>query len=345
MATQKAKPTSPSGIKPKTPFVTPLIIKVAKRMDAEVFLEPEFGFVGHITFKNGKTSFFRNTSLNINPLGSIEIAKDKGYAAFFLAKFGYPVPEGQTFFSEKLCKHIAHPRNIDDGFVYAQQLGFPVIVKPNSRSQGILVTKVYTKKEYYRVARAIFRTESVMLVQRYYQGNDFRIVVLDDEVISVYQRLPLTVAGDGKSTIKELLWKKQREFQYIGRDTVLNDDDFRISLRLRRQKLDYSSILPKGQKIQLLDNANLSAGGEAVDLTKKIHGDWSRIAIEITAKMGLRLCGVDILTEDITVSPSNYTLLEINGAPGLDNYASIGKAQTELVESLYEKVLRALERQ
>lgn len=86
-------------------------------------------------------------------------------------------------------------------------------------------------------------------------------------------------------------------------------------------------------------------GGDAIELTDKIHSDWSRLVVEITAKMGLRLCGVDILTNDITLPPADYVVLEINGRPGLNNYAAMGKTQAELVEGLYEKVLLALERQ
>lgn len=344
MGSQKAKDFR--SIPPKTPFVTPIIVKICKRLSATILLEPEFNFVGHITFKNGKTSFFRNTNLNINSLGSIEIAKDKGYAAFFLKQFGFQVPEGQTFFSEKLCKHVSNPRNIDDGHAYARKLDFPVILKPNSKSQGTLVTKVYNKKEFYRVAKAIFKIDSVMLVQRYYQGNDFRIIVLDKEVISAYQRFPLAVIGDGSSTIKQLLQRRGSEFQNIDRDTVLDFDDFRIPMKLKRQGFDLSSIVSDDQKIQLLDNANLSTGGDVKDITDKIHSDWSNLAIDVTSRMGLRFCGVDILTSDITTSlTEDYIIIEINGAPGLDNYASIGKEQTKRVESLYEKVLLALEKQ
>jgi D-alanine-D-alanine ligase-like ATP-grasp enzyme len=46
--------------------------------------------------------------------------------------------------------------------------------------------------------------------------------------------------------------------------------------------------------------------------------------VSATRDMGLRLCGVDIMTDDITRSlvenNDNYTIIEMNGAPGLDNY-------------------------
>jgi glutathione synthase/RimK-type ligase-like ATP-grasp enzyme len=60
--------------------------------------------------------------------------------------------------------------------------------------------------------------------------------------------------------------------------------------------------------------------------------------------MGLRFCGVDIITSDITQPIRDYVVIEINGAPGLDNYASIGAKQAMAVEGLYLTVLKALEK-
>lgn len=327
----------------KTPFVTEILKKIAPLIGAELLIEPEYSFVGQVKFQNGKKMLFRGSNFNVNRLGSVEIARDKGYSSFFLQTFGYKPPEGQTFFSEKLCQNLVVKRNIDDGFAYAQRLGFPVILKPNNRSQGMLVTKVYNKRDYYRVARQIFRKTSVLLVQRFYQGRDYRIVVLDNEVISAYERMPLLVVGDGRSSIKELLAQKQQLFIKNGRDTIIDTDDFRIKLKLRKQKLSFESIPQKGETVHLLDNANLSTGGDALDVTKTIHPDFYELAVRITKDMGLRLCGVDIIADDISLQLKDYVVIEINGAPGLDNYAKMGQDQVKVVEELYLKVLQALE--
>jgi D-alanine-D-alanine ligase-like ATP-grasp enzyme len=56
------------------------------------------------------------------------------------------------------------------------------------------VTKAQNKTEYYLAAKKIFKTSSVLLVEEFCSGlNDYRVVVLDNEVISVYQRVPLQV--------------------------------------------------------------------------------------------------------------------------------------------------------
>ena len=327
----------------ETPFVTSIIQKVAEQIGAVVLVDPECPFVGLITFKNGNKTFFRTSRFSINSSGSVAIAKDKGVSSFFLNKFGYKVTEGKTFFSEELCEEIANYRNIDAGFSYAKELGFPVIVKPLNLSQGVFVTKVYNKQEYYQVAKKILQKISGFIVERFYNGNDYRIVVLDDEVVSAYQRIPLFIMGDGQSNILELMQQKQENFIKNGRKEIIDFEDYRIKKNLRRRKLNFNSVIPKNNIVYLLDNANLSTGGEAIDFTENIHPDFQKLAVSITKDMELRLAGVDILTSDITSPIVDYTILEVNGAPSLTHYASFGEVQMKRVENLYLKVLKALE--
>ena len=327
----------------ETPFVTSIIQKVAEEIGAVVLVDPECTFVGLITFKNGNKTFFRTTRFSINSSASAAIAKDKGVSSFFLNKFGYKVTEGKTFFSEELCEEIANPRNIDAGFYYAKELGFPLIVKPINLSQGTFVTKVHNKKEYYQAAKKILQKISGFIVERFYSGNDYRIVVLDDEVVSAYQRIPLFIMGDGQSNVLELLQQKQETFIKNGRKEIIDFEDYRIKKNLRRRKLNFSSVIPKNNIVYLLDNANLSTGGEAIDFTENIHPDFQKLAVNITKDMELRLAGVDILTNDITSPMVDYTIIEVNGAPSLTHYASFGEVQTKRVENLYLKILKALE--
>ncbi|MBX4199126.1 cyanophycin synthetase [Candidatus Parcubacteria bacterium] len=324
-----------------------LLRKIAPKIGATVVLEPEWEVVGQIAFKNGRRSYFRYNTLDLNPMGSSEIAKDKDYANFFMNGMGYPtVPGSKAFYSEEWAKAIGSPsRSIDAAYHHAQKLGFPVIVKPNSGSQGAGVMLVHNKHEFYKAARAVFKRDRVMLVQEQLHGKDYRLVVLDKKVISVYERIPLSVEGNGKSTIGQLLKKKQALFIELGRDTKIKAKDPRIAAKLKHQGLGLRSVLRKGQKIFLLDNANLSTGGDSVDVTDKVHPGFKKLAVEITRNMGLRLCGVDFMVDgDISEKPGAYWVLEINSAPGLDHYSRMGKAQEKIVEGLYLEVLKHMER-
>lgn len=325
----------------------PIMRKIAPRIGATVITEPEWGIVGQITFKNGKRSYFRYNTLDLNPVGSSDVAKDKDYANFFMKAMGYPiVPGSRTFFSNEWAGAVgAHHRKIDDAYRYARRIGFPVIVKPNSGSQGKDVALVHDKREFYRAMKTIFKNDRIALVQKRVTGKDYRVVVLDNKIISAYERIPLNVTGDGRSTIAKLLVAKQRLFVAASRDTQIKTNDPRIVAKLKSQGLDFHSVLAKGERVYLLDNANLSTGGDSIDVTCKVHSEFKKLAVQLTRDMGLRLCGVDLMIEgDISEPPKTYWVLEINAAPGLDHYASTGKAQRKIVEDLYFQVLKHLER-
>jgi D-alanine-D-alanine ligase-like ATP-grasp enzyme len=328
-------------------FVSKLFKKLASQAGVKIISEPRWGVVGQIITSDGKIRYYRNTCFDINTLGATEIAKDKDYASYFMAKLGYPVIPGEAFFSDNWCKKVKSKRNIDMAYRYAVKLGFPVFVKPNSRSQGQSASKVHTKTEFYCALKRIFKIDNIALVQRVVTGHDYRIVVLDGKIISAYERIPLKVVGDGKSTIMELLVRKQRKFSKAGRDTVIKFKDPRIKEKLSRDGFSFNSILPKGEEKFLLDNANLSTGGDSLDVTESMNQSYKDMAIRLTKEMGLRFCGVDIMTSDPVNYPikspmAKWWVIEINAAPGIDNYGAAGKKQQKIVENLYLEVLRAM---
>ena len=326
------------------PLLGKIFQKLAPKIGAKIVIEPEWKIVGQIIFKNGRNRYFRGSTLDLNPVGASDLAKDKDYANFFMKRMGYPTVPGKTFFSAEHARAMGSRRNIDAAYRYAVKLGFPVIVKPNSGSQGVGVTKAYTKHDFYRAMRFVFARDRVALVQRPVPGKDYRIVVLDEKIISAYERISLNVVGDGRSTVRQLLTQKQGQFVKSGRDTIIRSEDKRIAENLKQQGLTMRSMIAHGERVYLLDNANLSTGGDAVDVTGVIHPEFRKIAIRLTRDMGLRMCGVDLMVDgDITRTPGRYWVLEVNAAPGLDHYVTTGKAQQKIVEDMYLKVLKAME--
>ncbi|MFA7286170.1 MAG: cyanophycin synthetase [Patescibacteria group bacterium] len=333
--------------KPFAPLLGQVLQKIAPRIGAKVVMEPEWNVVGQIIFKNGRKRYFRYSSLDLNSLGSSEVAKDKDYANFFMKRMGYKIiPHSKTFYRDDWGKAIGQPRrNIAAAHRHAQKIGFPVVVKPNSGSQGSGVSLAHNKQEFYRAVKAAFTNDRIVLVQPQVKGKDYRLVVLDKRVISAYEREPISVVGNGKATIMQLIKLKQQEFILAGRDTQLRPHDPRIKEKLKRDGLTFRSIVPRGERIYLLNNANLSTGGDSVDVTAIVHPSFKKLAVQLTKDMGLRLCGVDLMVRgDITQKPNEYWILEINSAPGLDHYVQTGKAQEKIVEALYLEVLKSMEK-
>lgn len=335
------------------PFLARMLHEAADAVGAQVVLEPEFRYVGYVQFADGRRSFFRNTNFGINDLGSAEIARDKFYAAHFMRQFGYRVPRHRLLFSDAYRRQIAR-RKADSADrmpgrqsadEVAAELGFPLIVKPNDRSQGIGVELVEDREQLHGALDAAFRLSDRVLVESFCGGNDYRIVILDGELVAAYQRVPFHIVGNGLESVLDLLRAKQEAFRAAGRTSPVPLDDERLARRLRRAGLDLASVLQDGRMLRLLDNANLSSGGESIDMTERLHSDHRDLAVSVTRDMGLRFCGVDLLTRDVTAPVDRDdppVILEINAAPGLDNYASLGPEQECRVLDLYTRMLRSL---
>lgn len=330
---------------PRTPLISQLLVRLADRAGVVVELEPSFGRAGRIHLGGGRYSYLHNGALDLNPVGASDLAASKDWAAHFMASLGYPVVDSAPFYSDRFCAALGSDRNLAAAWNHANLLGLPVILKPNSRSQGRGVCLVDNRRDFLRAARAVFRMDRVLLVQRRLLGHDYRIVVLDGECISAYERLPLSVVGDGVSTLGELIHRRQRTFEATGRDTEIDVDDMRIPMHLARRGLTLDSVPAAGGATTLLDNRNLSTGGDAVDVTDTIHPGYRDLAAGVTRDMGLRLCGVDLMVDgDITAAPvaGRHAIIEINAAPGLDHYAASGDRQEAIVDALYLRVLEAL---
>jgi D-alanine-D-alanine ligase-like ATP-grasp enzyme len=324
-----------------------MVSKIAPSLGIRVELEPEYGFVGELIFPDGRRHLFRNTNFNLNPAGSTEIAKDKQYTSYFLRKFGFNVPNSKAFFSERLNSNLAEGRrrSVHDAAEYALAMGFPVFVKPNNLSQGTLVVKVHSLSQMHEVSQKIFERTEVMMVQEPVNGFDYRIVILHGEVISAYERIPLQVKGNGLLTIDELLVKAKNDLEKSGRpNSDIDINDFRIDQKLKMSGLARSSVAGMDEVIVLLDNANLSNGGCSRDITESIHQEFIEIASKAAQSIGLILCGVDIIADDLTscAATQNWAIIELNAAPGLDNYASIGETQMKRVEEMYRRILLSL---
>lgn len=327
--------------KKKITLLCKMIKEIAPEIGAKLYLEPEWNTVGQIRFKNGINKYFRYNTLDINTKGSSEIAADKDYTNFFLKSLGYPiVPGSKAFYSDEWADTIgSKERRITDAYRHAKKLGFPVIVKPNSGSQGNNVVFVNNKVEFYHSVNKIFEKDRIVLVQKIVKGKDYRIVVLDNKIIAAYQRIPLNVVGDGKSNLKDLFEIKMNHLEKCGRKRKLDIDDDRIVLTLKHKKIDKKFVPQKDQVVSLLCNANLSTGGDVLDVTDNIDPFFKKIAINITKDMGLRLCGVDLMIDgDISQKTNKYTVIEINSNPSFLNYFSIGDMQKRRIREMYKEI-------
>lgn len=318
----------------------------------DIDVEPDYGYTTRLTYDDSSHRITYGNDLGLNPGAACDLAKDKGHAKFMLRTIGVNTPKGTELLLPSWADRIRASqaqkgnqslRTTDQGVEYIEsELGFPCYIKPVSGSKGLGVERVETPAETDRVFAAYDADRvRVAIIEQAVPFPDYRIVVLDNELISAYRRIPLTVVGSGRQTIAELIAEKQATYIAEGRDTVLDPQDARIAARLGKLGISLASVLPDKEGLSLMSISNLSAGGTSVDVTDQLHPRWAELAGYIARNFNLRICGVDLACADIRVAEADYSVLEVNASPGLDHYASSGKEQQSIVDGLYTKVLNA----
>src|SRR5439155_3581951 len=122
------------------------------------------------------------------------IAKDKQLTRQVLQTVGVPTPEGRTVSSA------------EDAWEGAQEIGLPVVVKPQDGNFGRGVATNLMTREQVIKAYELARPEGEgVIVERYAEGSDFRLLIVGDKLVAAARREPANVVGDGEYTIRQLV--------------------------------------------------------------------------------------------------------------------------------------------
>ncbi len=263
----------------------------------------------------------------------VDIAGDKTLTKRILAQAGIPVPPGQIVEDE------------EEALAAAVDLGYPVVVKPDNGNQGKGVNLNLTREEDIREACALARRYSPgLLLEKQIPGRHYRVLVVGDRVVAAAERIPARVVGDGVHTVAQLVELTNGDPRRgRGHEKCLTKIkiDRVVEAVLKRQGIGLDYIPPAGTEVLLRENANLSTGGTAVDVTAEIHPDNAFLAVRAAQAVGLDVAGVDMVTADIA-RPLLGTgaIIEVNAAPGLRMhlYPSEGEGRDvagEIIDHLF----------
>ena len=260
----------------------------------------------------------RIQAAEIDATGAIAetIAQDKELTKKLLDAAGVPVPQGRS---------VSDP---EDAWAAAQEIGLPVVIKPKDGNQGKGVTVNVTTKEQLTAGfhtASEFRDE--ILVERYLPGHDYRMLVIGDKLVAAARRDPPFVVGDGVHTVRQLVEEVNKDPRRgEGHSTSLTKirfDDIALAT-LAARGLNADSVPEKGQRVVLRNNANLSTGGTATDVTDDVHPEVAARCIAAAHMVGLDICGVDLVCDSVLkpIEEQNGGIVEVNAAPGLRMHLS-----------------------
>ena len=194
-----------------------------------------------------------------------------------------------------------------------------VVVKPARGEQGNGVSVDVRAPE--DLEKAIIQAKSYcqdVIIEEYVEGEDLRIIVIDNEVVAAAVRRPPQIVGDGQYTVEELIKKynRRRASATGGESHVPMDDEAERCLKASGYAID--AILPVEEKIKVRKTANLHTGGTIHDVTDQLHPELSKAAISAGRSINIPVTGLDFMVPD--VSGPDYMIIEANERPGLANH-------------------------
>ncbi|MFM8246944.1 MAG: cyanophycin synthetase, partial [Burkholderiaceae bacterium] len=237
------------------------------------------------------------------------IAGNKDLTKSLLRSCGVPVPSGEVVHSVEAAWEIA------------QEIGLPVVVKPRDGNRGRGVMLNLRSQDEVESAYAIARAEDPdVIVERYIEGDEHRVLVVGGRVIAVARGESAWVTGDGNSTVASLV-----ELQ-INSDPRRGSADIHpleklnpftnsvIQGNLQRQRLTTESVPAAGQRVLIAANGN-----HAIECSDLIHPDNAFTCVLAAQVIGLDIAGIDIVCKDIAqpLDAQRGAVVEVNAGPGL----------------------------
>ena len=244
------------------------------------------------------------------------IAQDKDLTKMLLEAAGVPVPRGYVV------------SDAEEAWEVANKIGLPVVLKPRDGNQGKgVAVNIETRDQLVAAFAVASDISSDVIVESYIPGHDFRMLVIGNQLVAAARRDPPQVIGDGEHSIRQIVDQVNLDpLRGDGHATPLTKirfDDIALAT-LASQGMNADSIPEKGKRVLLRNNANLSTGGSATDVTDEVHPELAARMVTAAQMVGLDIAGVDLVAETVIkpMEEQKAGIVEINAAPGLRMHLS-----------------------
>ena len=253
-------------------------------------------------------------SFNDHALGSII---DDKYAFYDLCKLkNLPIIEHKILFNpySKLGKNCNELVN-----KYFNLYDKNVVIKPNMGTEGDNVYHITDENNLKDFVNKLFENNfSISICPFYNIKNEYRVVVLNNNVELIFEKSKPVVIGDGVKSIKELLIE-------------LNPYYFNNILFDKK----YDLILKSGEVYEYDWRFNLSKGATAkLVLDKELYEKLSKFAIQVCNSINAKFVSVDIIN-----SNNNFYLMEVNSGVCINKVCNFIDKDLKIAKNIYKKAI------
>ena len=261
---------------------------------------------------------------------------DKAFVKKTLATSNFPVAEGRVFWNKKRAAR------------YGRTLGFPLAVKPAHGTRSQHVTAPVNSPEELHMAIGIARAYGGrFIVERYIDGELYRVTVINRTDVFVTQRLAPQIVGDGRHTIAELIAMKNTDPRRGGthdRHATLH----RITVNptfeslLADQGMTTTSIPDPDAVVLLSKKRSSGSGGDLIEQTAELHPETREMFRRAAALFGVDVVGFDFIAQDIRIPyrQQHCGILEANSLPFIDFHVNASEGPMQpIAERLWDSVI------
>jgi hypothetical protein len=242
-----------------------------------------------------------------NNAAASSLASDKFFTNVLLERAGVPTLGGRYFFlHQRYRAHRPPGHERSDALEYFAALNAAAFIKPLQGSRGDFAQAVHGETAFQEYLDRVSRYYDAILMQPVVSGREYRVFMLDGDILYTARKYPPSILGDGITALRELLTAHNAGLQSHGLSPAASNDS----------DIDLRVVLPKGERWEIPGRMNLSAGGRMVLETLRAEHPACTMAQQAAKTLGLRIAAVDVFAE-VDGDPKMTKIIEANSNPSI----------------------------
>ncbi|MFT5706888.1 MAG: D-alanine-D-alanine ligase-like ATP-grasp enzyme [Oceanospirillaceae bacterium] len=276
---------------------------------------------------------FMNDCSSYNSLEVRRGCRSKKQARAIFAAHEVPHAQGKIIFGP-LAAHN-----------FAKKHGFPLVIKPNV--SGFSRGSYFPINSYKELYKALFLAKiwwPTTVIEQYLQGKNYRVVVIDGEIMSAIERFPPTVVGNGVDSIRQLAKTENEIREEMGLFPTIHPilETAQTINHLAKQGLSFNSVPAKGESVTLFYRIALAPGGTVHTIDKAtIPLENKELFLKVLKMFNANILGIDIIMEqgiDVPHDQQKCIMLEVNSRPYLKMHDVPRQGNREDLNQYYQKL-------
>lgn len=181
----------------------------------------------------------------------------------------------------------------------------PFLLRPQTSSEPKatrIFTEVPTLATFVTAFLEATNYDEQVVLQAWTAASVYGFYILDQQVLSIIEKVPANVVGDGHSTIADLVMQKNDDPRrgHLGQKPLLTLELDAESLQyLKTQHLTPESVPERGIQVFLNQQTAIQAGADGFVVSDEVDDSYQSLALDIAQSLQLHQGSIDMVIPNI----------------------------------------------